>query len=49
MKDTLVALFVTAVGAPLVYKGVATGDPGLEVVFFPVLALAFGARAITRR
>ena len=49
MKDTLVALLVTAVGAPMVYKGVATGDPGLEVVFFPVLALAFGARAMTRR
>ena len=49
VKDSLVALLVTAVGAPLVYKGVATGDPGLELVFFPVLAIAFGARAVSRR
>ena len=49
VPDSLVALAVTVVGAPLVWRGLASGDAGLEVVFFPVLAAAFAARAVTRR
>ena len=49
VPDSLLALTATVIGAPLVWRGLASGDAGLELVFFPVLAAAFAARAVTRR
>ena len=49
LPDSLVALAVTVVGAPMVWRGLAGRDAGLEVGFFPVLAAAFATRAVTRR
>jgi len=49
LPDSLLALAVTVAGAPLVWRGLASGDSGLELVFFPVLAAAFATRAVIRR
>lgn len=49
LPDSLIALAVTVVGAPMVWRSLASSDAGLEVVFFPVLAAAFATRAVTRR
>ena len=49
VPDSLLALAAAVVGAPLVWRGLASGEAGLELVFFPVLAAAFATRAVTRR
>ena len=49
LPDSLVALAVTVVGAPMVWRSLASNDAGLEVVFFPVLTAAFATRAVARR
>ena len=49
LPDSLIALAVTVVGAPMVWRSLASSDAGLELVFFPVLAAAFATRAVTRR
>ena len=45
----LVVLAVLALGAPQVWSELRAGAPGLGSVFFPVLFVALGSLAVSRR
>ncbi|MCW2681398.1 MAG: hypothetical protein JWM62_2799 [Frankiales bacterium] len=44
----LVVLLIAVLGAPQVWDALRSGDPGPELVFFPVLGLALGLLAVRR-
>jgi hypothetical protein len=45
----LVLLLVTVVGGPQVWDALRDGDLRPEVVFYPVVGIAFGCLALSRR
>ena len=45
----LVVLLIAVLGTPQVWADLHSGRLGLESVFFPVLGIAFGFLAVSRR
>ena len=45
----LVVLLVTVLGGPQVWDALRSGDVGLELLFYPVLAAAFGYHVVAGR
>ncbi len=48
-RTALVLLAVVVLGSPQVWSEMRAGSPGLGSVFFPVLLVAVGSLAVSRR
>ena len=48
-STVLVVLLIAVLGTPQVWADLHSGRLGLESVFFPVLGIAFGCLAVSRR
>ena len=45
----LVVVVVVVLGVPAIWNSLRTGHIGLETIFYPVLGVAFGYLAVSRR